>query len=193
MLPAIQLSEIERTNIKKKYAEDYEWLLVFYGFLAPLKGIETLLEVVAQTQAKLVLACDIRPEDAYHQALLARIDALQIRQRVWIMGFLPDRELALLLGSADAAVFPFREGAADWNTSIDGAVAQGVFVLTTVKGESGYNKDRHVYSAQIGAVEEMKAALQKYAGSRVNAKSADATWGEIAVTHRGIYQELISP
>ena len=190
MLPFVSVTEEERRGIKRKYAPDDAWLLVFYGFLAPLKGLETLLDLVAQTQSMLVLACDVRPEDAYHQTLLTRIDALQIGARVRIAGFLPDTELAMLLASADAAVFPFREGAADWNTSIDGAIAQGVFVLTTTKGESGYDIDRHIFYGQVGAVDEMKVALQQYAGSRVGGKSADAAWSDIAAAHKKIYKEL---
>lgn len=192
MLPAVQLSQSERTSIKERYAAVDECLLVFYGFLAPLKGIETLLELVARTRSRLVLASDIQTDDGYHQTILERLDSLQIRHRVHITGFMPDMELAMLLASADAAVFPFKDGAADWNTSIDGAVAQGVFVLTTTRGERRYDRDRNIFYAGVDSLDEMKVALQRYASSRVDIKPADVAWNEIATAHEKIYRKLMT-
>lgn len=193
ILPALHLSDTERASIRRQYVNKNEWVLVFYGFLAPLKGIESLLELVARTQSTLVLACDFRAEDSYHQKILARIDDLLIRDRVHIVGFVDDKNLAMLLGAADAAVFPFTEGAADWNTSIDGAVSQGVFVLTTTKSVSRYDQERNIFYAQISAVDEMQEVLRLYAGRKVNVKAADSAWEEIARAHEKIYRELLAP
>lgn len=193
MLPVIQLSEDERRIVRRRYtSDDAPWLLVFYGFVAPLKGLETLLDLVAQTGARLVLACDVRSEDVYHRTLLEKISSLKINSQVQITGFLPEKELAMLLSASDAAVFPFRDGAAEWNTSIDGAVAQGTFVLTTTKADSRYDKERHIFYAQVGSVPAMKAALEQYAGRRMSPRSSDAAWGRMADAHNNIYRELIA-
>lgn len=191
MLPAIDLSDAQRRETRSKYASDSELLLVTYGFVAPLKGLETLLEVVARTCSKLIMACDLRSEDPYQGSLLRRMERPDLQGRVEIAGFMPERELAVLLGAADAAVFPFTGGAAEWNTSVDGAIAQGTFVLTTTRGESVYRKEQHTFYAQVGAVEEMVMALQQYAGTRFGVKPANSTWDNVAKAHIAAYRELI--
>lgn len=191
MLPTVDLSEAERGAVKASYVQPGTWLLVFYGFVAPLKGLETLLDVVARTPSRLVLAADLLPDNGYHQSLRRLIDDLGIQDRVDILGFQPDQALATLLASADAAVFPFAEGAAAWNTSIDGAVAQGVFVLTTEQGEGRYDPKRHTYYAKSGRGGEMIQALREYVGSRAPTKPSTEAWREIAGAHRAVYRELL--
>lgn len=192
LLPTLNLSEAERRAVKARYVQPGTWLLVFYGFVAPLKGLETLFDLVARTQSRLILVADLLPDNPYHQSLRRLITDLGIEDRVDILGFQPDQAVAALLAAADAAVFPFAEGAAAWNTSIDGAVSQGVFVLTTEQGPGRYDPKRHTYYAKLGCVDEMIQALQDYAGSRVLPKSSSDSWREIADAHRAVYRELLS-
>lgn len=192
MLPAVVLSEKEQHSVRAKYVQSRTWMLVFYGFVAPLKGLETLLILVSKTSSRLVLAADLLPDNAYHQSLKRLICDLGIQDRVEVLGFQPELGLATLLAAADAAVFPFTEGAAAWNTSIDGAVTQGVFVLTTERGGRRYDPNRHTYYAKPGDVNEMIQALEQYAGSRVPAKPSLDVWGGIAAAHIAIYHEILS-
>ena len=51
ILPTVILRDDERSEIRRRYISDSEILLVYYGFVAPLKGIEVLLETIAKTNA----------------------------------------------------------------------------------------------------------------------------------------------
>lgn len=191
LLPVVRLTDDERSRRKAEFATASQWLIVFYGFVAPLKGLETLFDLVAKTPSRLILACDINEDDPYHLSLLRRLECLKIEDRVKVMGFLPDEQLAALIATADAVIFPFKEGAESWNTSVDGAVAQGVFVLTTTRGVCGYDKERHTFLARPGDVDLMIEAMRQYAGKTVQPTPADDKWDAIARAHMAIYRGLV--
>lgn len=188
LLPTVTLHEDERLKIRHRYVSDGETLLVYYGFVAPLKGIEVLFEIVNKTNARLLLACDFNSGNNYHRSLLDQITAMGIASRVIITGFLPDEQLSYLLAACDAVVLPFRDGARPCNSTVDGAVAQGVFVLTTAVADYGYNKNKNIYSAKPGNVEEMIAAIQRYAGCRIPCRPSTSEWRNIAEQHLNIYK-----
>ena len=190
MLPAVALSDDERSEIRGRFLFNCEPLLVYYGFVAPLKGLEVLLEAVSKTRARLIMACDLFPSDDYHKSLLDRVSALGIAARTTITGFLPDRALSEIMAAADAVVLPFRDGAQPCNTSIDGAVAQGTFVLTTSLLHSGYDHEKNIYWAKPGDVDEMIAALDKFAGLRSACVPSDSKWRDIAARHLKIYRQV---
>jgi glycosyltransferase involved in cell wall biosynthesis len=192
LLPTIRLNDEDRSRIRTEYVEANEFLLSFYGFVAPLKGIETLFEVVARTNSKLLMACDFQRDDEYHSALLKMMRSMGIESRVRILGFLHDEQLVEILTASDAAVFPFRDGAAPWNTSIDGATVQGVFVLTTSLLKSGYYSKKNIYYAKPGNSDEMIAAIQKYAGVRSPQRESNLEWKCIADRHTEVYRELLA-
>jgi glycosyltransferase involved in cell wall biosynthesis len=192
LLPTVTLHDDERLKIRHRYVSGGEVLLVYYGFVAPLKGIEVLLEIVAKTNARLLMACDFQPGDNYHRLLLNQITAMGIASCVTITGFLPDEQLAYILAACDAVVLPFRDGAKACNSTIDGAVAQGAFVLTTSLVYCGYNKDKNIYFAKPGNVEEMIAAIQRYAGCRIPYKPSTSEWHNIAKQHLNIYNQLVT-
>ncbi len=192
LLPTVILNDNERSEIRNQYASEGEVFLVYYGFMAPLKGIEVLLEIVAKINARLVMACDFHPYDNYHSSLLTRISKMGIASRITITGFLPDEQLSNILASCDAVVLPFRDGWQPCNSTIDGAVAQGSFVLTTSLADCGYNKDKNIYFAKPGNVEEMIASIQKHAGCRIPPKPSTSQWRNIAEQHLNIYNQLVT-
>ncbi len=191
LLPTAKLSDEQRLKFRQSYASENDVLLTYYGFVAPLKGIEALFEIVAKTNARLLMACDFLSDDDYHRSLLDNIAIMGIASRITIMGFLPEDQLASILASSDAVVLPFRDGAGAWNTSIDGAVAQGVFVLSTSVIVNGYNNERNIYFAKPGNVDEMIAAIQKYAGQHIACKQPILEWRNIAEQHLNVYKQLV--
>lgn len=192
LLPSVKLTEIQNAEIRRRYAPNGETLLVYYGFVAPLKGIESLFEVMLRmNNAKLVMIFDLRVEDSYHRSLLDKSMQMNIDSRILLTGFLPDEQLAAILAAADAVVLPFRNGGGSWNTSIDGAVSQGVFVLTTSLEKHGYDAEMNTCFVAPGDVDEMVSALQKYAGVHIQGKTATQKWHEIAQQHLNIYTQLV--
>jgi len=192
ILPTMTLHGDERSKIRQQYVTCEEKLLGYYGFVAPLKGIEVLLDIIAKTDSRLVMACDLQSNDEYHRSLLNRIESMGIGSRITIAGFLPGEQLATLLAAADAVVLPFRDGAKDCNTSIDGAVAQGTFVLTTSVMHSGYNNEKNIYYAMPGNVDEMITAIEKYSGHRNPCMQPRAQWRNIAEQHLKIYTQVVT-
>jgi glycosyltransferase involved in cell wall biosynthesis len=192
LLPTANLTKIQRSEIRQEFVSNDETLLVFYGFMAPLKGVETLFEVmVNMPNAKLVMVFDLCRDNSYHQSLLKKIEQMNIGTRISIIGYLPDTKLAEIMAAADAVVLPFRDGGGDWNTSIDSAVSQGVFVLTTSLERRGYDSSMNTFFVAPGEVNEMVSALQHYAGTHIQCETADEKWGEIAKRHVTIYRDLI--
>jgi len=192
LLPTVAQSEEHRLEIRKKYITKGRVLLVFYGFLAPLKGIEALFEIVARTNYHLLLACDFNKADEYHNFLLDKIKSLGISSKINIIGFLPDEELSSVLSASDVAIFPFRNGFQAFNTSVDGAIAHGLFVLTTSTMKNGYDVLKNIYFAKVGDIDEMILAIQKYSKIRNPIMSSADTWDVIVDKHIEIYKEKIS-
>jgi len=189
LLPGVTLTEARQKVIRQRYVLEGELLLVYYGFVAPLKGLESLLEVTARmANVRLVLACDLNPADDYQQSLLDKIGESGIASRVVRAGFMPDTELAETMAAADAVVLPFRDGGGYWNTSIDGAIAQGVFVLTTSVEKQGYEADTNVFCVRPGDVDGMVAALKTHAGVHIKTDSSQSKWAEIARQHLDVYK-----
>jgi len=86
--------------------------------------------------------------------------------------------------------FPFIHGAEIWNTSIQAAVAQGTFVLTTSKEKHGYDEQANIYYAVPGNYEEMRIALDKHIGRR-NPNPPRYDWEEIASAHLDLYKNIL--
>lgn len=191
LLPTANLTKIQRDEIRQEFVPNGEIFLVYYGFVAPLKGVEALFEVMSMmNNAKLVMVFELRLDDGYHRSLLDKLSQMNMYSRVLMPGFLPDEQLAAIMAAADAVVLPFKEGVGDWNTSIDGALSQGVFVLTTSLEKHGYDPDKNMCYVAPGDVNGMVSALQKYAGNHVNGKSSTCKWNEIAQHHIEVYRHL---
>jgi glycosyltransferase involved in cell wall biosynthesis len=191
LLPKITLSEENRLIVRNKYISDSECLISYYGFVAPLKGIEVLFEIVSKLNARLLMICDMQESDPYQKKLLDMIKSFGIEGRVTNVGFLPEYQLASMLSASDAVVLPFRDGAGAWNTTIGGAVAQGVFVLTTSYDINGYNEFSNVYYARPGNVDEMVMSIKKYYGKRSCFNKTETEWQNIAMEHIEIYKKLV--
>ena len=191
-LPTVLLTEEERSIVRHKFVYEHETLLVFYGFVSPLKGIEVLFEIVTKTNAKLLMVCDLNPNDIYHKSLLDQLASLHIAPRIQVIEFQPDDQISTILAIADAVVLPFRDGARDNNASINGATAQGTFVMTTSLVHSGYKKDKNIYFAKPGNVDEMVISVEKYSGHRNPAVQTEFEWSSIAAQHIEIYQQVLN-
>ncbi len=191
LLPISTMCDQEKAAIRRGYISDKGTILVYFGFVAPLKGIEILLEIVARTRMSLLMVCDLDQSDAYHRSLLNKIIDLGIVDRVKNIGFVDNLELSRIVSAADAVVLPFRDGAQYWNTSIDGAVAQGTFVVTTSLVSRGYDPQRNIFYTRAGDVDTMITALNSYAGVRIPVTDTSAHWRLIAEKHLKIYTDVL--
>ncbi|MBI2941048.1 MAG: glycosyltransferase [Chloroflexi bacterium] len=122
-------------------------VLLFFGFVHPVKGIETLLAAFAAVQTRRpdarlwvvggVESLALRGEEARaYQARLFRLATeLGIDGHVEWTGHLPDQEVSRRLFAADLCVLPFRRGATLKSGSLRAAFAHGCPVVTTRSAE----------------------------------------------------------
>jgi len=125
-----------------------EFLIAYYGYLGPGKGIETLFEalhLIAQHQKKIrlvavggsneiVLKEVNRPH--YVQELQDLSERLGIADRITWTGYYPtdSDQASLYLRGADVCVLPFDAGVYLNNSSFTAAAAHGLPIITT-RGE----------------------------------------------------------
>lgn len=105
--------------------------LLFFGFVRPYKGVDVLLEALAQVPGvRLTIVGEIWGSDKPYTEL---IDRLKLQDRVTIhRGYAPADELGTFINQADAVVLPYREGTASWNVNL--AHAYGTPVIATTVG-----------------------------------------------------------
>ena len=182
-----------RERIRAKYLDGQRRLIVFFGFLYPHKGVEQLFEISNPATDRIVIAGEMNIVPDYGAEIMKKVSSPPWQGKVTLAGFLPPTDIGELLASADAVVFPYRNGGGEWNTSIHGALLNRAFVLHTSVHPSGYDPKRNTYSARIDDIEEMRAALERYAGTR-RGDDPDldcADWQSIAQAHETVYKDLV--
>jgi glycosyltransferase involved in cell wall biosynthesis len=193
MIPIIFLSEDERIIVKKKYLKGQKRLVVFFGFIYPHKGVELLYKIADPNVDQIVIAGEIKEEGNRFDTFGKIKSNGAWNGKVSIVGFLPATDLAELLAIADAVILPFRNGGGEWNSSIHGALSNGGFVITTSLTRNGYDKNHNIYFAKPNDIQEMRHALNTYAGIRRKLMvdfDADE-WKAIAEKHHFLYKRLL--
>jgi len=189
-IPRAMLADAHRSSIRDRISGNSISLLAFFGFVYPHKGVEHLFQIAAPERHHIVLIGDLNPSDPYHRKIFDLIHGERWAGHATVTGFLPEKEVGEMLCAADAAVFPFTHGAEIWNTSIQAAVAQGTFVLTTSKKKQGYDEQANIYYAAPGNYEEMRIALDRHIGRR-NPNPPRYDWEEIASAHLDLYKKIL--
>jgi hypothetical protein len=192
-IPVTVWSEDDRRALRARLAPGGETIVAYFGFAYRAKGVEQLFEIADPARHRLILICDLSADDPYQRGLLERAAAADWAGRVTVTGFLGAGEAGRMLAAADAAVFPFREGGGDWNTTLQGAAAQGTFVLTTSREPRGFDAASNTYFARVDDVPEMRQALRTHEGRRAahDQAAAPASWNSIAQAHLELYAEVL--
>lgn len=193
-IPRTSLDDTAKKTLKKTYLNNQKRLIVFFGFIYPQKGVELLFEIANPASDHIVIAGQIDEQEDYSNEIIRRASVDSWLGRVTITGFLPAQDVAELLSVADAVILPFRNGGGEWNTSIHGAVLNGAFVITTSLTKVGYDKKNNIYFSKIDNIDEMKLALNIYAGMRreYDAGIDMGEWWKIADKHRSLYENILS-
>ncbi len=111
-------------------------LLAYFGLISRSKGLDTLLDALAQLPARFRLVviggAATAPEDrAYADAVRRQIERLGLEQRVTFTGHCAEADVSAHLLAADIAALPFADGASFRRGSLLAALAHGVSVVTT--------------------------------------------------------------
>ena len=189
-IPAIRLSLSKKNIVRKKYISGQKRLIVYFGFIFPHKGVENLFKIANSETDQIIIVADFDPKIDYHRSIKSLI-VRKWKGKVSIIDYMEAIDLGALLSSADAIVLPYKDGGGIWNTSIHAAVSSGSFLLTTSLIENGFNKNLNTYYAKVNDINEMKIALNKYAGTlNINKNvSASVSWNEISKQHLIVYNK----
>ena len=192
-IPRVELGDLEKETLKKQYLKKQKRLVVFFGFVYPYKGVELLFEIADPASDQIVIAGEIEEKGDYSGKIMKHATAESWIGKVTITGFLPAADVAALLTVADAVILPFRSGGGAWNTSMQAAVLNGAFVITTSLTQNGYDPKRNVYFAKVDDIQEMRTALAIYAGIRrgYDADIDRDEWRPIADRHRSLYESIL--
>ncbi|MGH8715578.1 MAG: glycosyltransferase [Burkholderiales bacterium] len=188
-IPAAKLSDVERLAIRERYLSSEKRLIAFFGFIYPHKQVELLFEIADPATDHIVLIGDLDMNDPYQKSLMEKTERAPWKNHVSITGFLSPMEAAQLLSAADAVALPFQGGGGLWNTSLHAAAMQGTFVLTTSSERQSYDSTENIYYAKPGDVEQMRSALQNYAGRKIDLPQLP-DWDFISKAHVQLYSFL---
>src|SRR5579862_7061287 len=128
------LSARRRGREALRLQED-EVAIIYYGFLYPLKGVETLIRAFSQLPGNTRLLMVGGTEDsAYDRSLRELSEKAGRADRILWLGHCDDEKSSLYLYSADICALPFNVGVRLNNSSFAAAATHGLAIVTT-RGE----------------------------------------------------------
>ncbi|MGH7702670.1 MAG: glycosyltransferase [Gemmatimonadales bacterium] len=189
-IPKVVLSPAERAEIRARYVPAGKSLVSFFGFFYEHKGIDDLIEAVDPEKHHLLLVGSPQPGDPYQAKLLERLSQRPLSTFISLAGYLPGEDAARVLAASDAVALPYRRGGGSWNTSIQAAVLQGTFTLSTSFEEHGYDPWKNIYYARPGDVADLREGLAAHIGTRNLGENEDnlpPTWENVVERHLAFY------
>ena len=144
----VDVAPVSRDEARDEARSRHGWppdaeVLAYFGFLHPVKGIETLLKAHAELLqsrpgARLLLIGGVESlalcaEEAawYRNKLQALVKELGLEGRVEMTGYLSEEDASRLLSGADVGVLPFNEGVTLKSGALLTLFAHGLPVVAT--------------------------------------------------------------
>ncbi|HOG46589.1 MAG TPA: glycosyltransferase family 4 protein [Anaerolineae bacterium] len=187
-------------------------VIVYFGFVHPVKGLETLLRafrrvVDAEPRARLLLSggtqsLALHSDDAerYSKKLKALLRELGLDDAVRLTGYQPEAIISQHLAGADLGVLPFNDGVTAKSGSLLAMWAHGLPVVATRPAVVPPELERAAWLVPGRNAEALAASLLQLlgdAGARqvLAARSREAAagfdWPSIAERHLAIYRRLL--
>lgn len=210
----IEVAPINRDLAQQMLRKNCRWsdgsvVIAFFGFLHPVKGLETLLpafkQVVAlQPQARLLLvggveSLALRAEDAklYWDKLHALVAELDLLHLVHLTGYMSAETASHYLSGVDIGVLPFNHGVTLKSGSLMALLAHGLPVVAT-QLTSLPNRcpvrlvpPRDISALATGLMELVNnPAMRVQLGEAGCAFIQDFSWQDIGRSHRSVYENL---
>jgi glycosyltransferase involved in cell wall biosynthesis len=206
-----------RARVRRRFGlPDTAFLLVFFGFVHPVKGVRYVLEALPELRADrpdlhLVVVggftSQALPEaeaTAFRAELVELADRYGVGDGVTLTGYLPDPEVSALLHAADAAVLPFTAGVTGKSGALLAALGHGVPTAVTVPDDPDPDlRDgetvavipaRRDAAAVAGTLHRLlsdgtlRARLSRGGRELVAARS----WPRVAEAHREVYRRVLA-
>ncbi len=127
LAPNVEVYPIDRQTARAQLRQVFHWqedapVIAFFGFIHPVKGLETLLRAFAQLnnhipQARLLMiggtnTLSLQPDDAkqYFASLENLVAKLGLSGKAVFTGYLPNELASHYLQGSDVGVLPFNHG-----------------------------------------------------------------------------------
>jgi len=187
-------------------------VLVFFGFVHPVKGVRYLLDALAALTAdhprlRLVVAGGFTSQalptaqaEAFRRELAQHARAVGVADRVLFTGHLPAAEVSRILLGADACVLPFTAGVTGRSGALAAALAHGVPTVVTAANppDPDLADGRTVVLARgvrdpaplAAGIHRLlaDANLRAAVGDGGRALVAERHWPAVAAAHLRLYQ-----
>ncbi len=203
---------------RRRLREDFDWpagaqVVAFFGFVHPVKGLETLFRAFRQVQAnrpqaRLLVAggyesLSLPGEEAedYMDSLLRLLSELGISDQVAFSGFIPDHTASLYLQGADVGVLPFNHGVNLKSGSLLALLEHGLPTIVTRHDppEPLLEEQKVACLMEPKAPDELASALDRLLSDPVARESyshaaqdfaQQFSWQRILDDHEALYRGL---
>lgn len=213
----VDLTPIEQSTARQKLRQICNWelntiVIVFFGFLHPVKGLETLLNafqkvLTTSPQARLLLvggveSLALRAQGAkrYWDKLHALARELNLGNKVYFTGYLDAETASEYLTGADIGVLPFNHGLTMKSGSLLTLLAHGLPVIGTqhnIPLPDGI-RVKLVPPRNVEALTDALCQLLKNPDQRSRIAEAGCafveqfSWSSIGRSHLKIYQQFLT-
>lgn len=214
----VDVAPIGRAEARAALRARFGWpedagVVAYFGFLHPVKGLETLFEafrrvVEGRPGARLLLVGGVESlalvggeAERYREKLHALLRRYGLEDTVSMTGFLPDEEASRLLSGADVGVLPFNHGVTLKSGSLLALFAHGLPVVATrpespepdLSGDLVRLVGRKDAPGLAGALLDLLSdgAERARLAGRGRAYVRDLTWPAIAERHLGVYGSVL--
>ncbi len=215
----VDVVPVERAEARAEVRSRYGWppeapVIAYFGFLHPVKGLETLLEAFAEVlkdrpQARLLLiggveSLALHEEEAawYWNKLRALVMELGLDGVVEMTGYIPGEEASRLLSGADVGVLPFNHGVNLKSGALLTLFAHGLPVVATrsdppepelADGQLARLVERRdasgLASAILGLLDD--AQERAWLGEAGCVYTRDLSWSAIAKRNLEVYEAVL--
>ena len=186
-------------------------VVVYFGFLHPVKGLETLLAAFGQVLARepaarlLIvggaesLALHGEEAERYTRRLKGMVQEMGLGPTVRLTGYLPDESVSRCLAGADLGVLPFNGGLTMKSGSLLAMWSHGLPVVGTRPAQPPPELEHTAWLVPARNADALAAALLKLLGDeatrgvladRARRVATGFDWGAIADRHVEIYEAV---
>ena len=172
---------------------DHDLVVGTWGFMRPDKGIDVLLDafgmVAAARTSRLVFAGDPGPDAGFVEHVKKCVRGSPHAGSVMFTGWQTEEDLSATLLSLDVCALPFEDGLAANRTTYHGAVAHGLYVVTTSEERVGYDPDSNTTFVSPGdAAGLARAILEARSHPRRAPHDVADGWRDVAHAHVASYR-----
>ncbi|MGV0023374.1 glycosyltransferase [Phormidesmis priestleyi] len=211
----VEVAKIDYSVARQKLLQTCQWtddskIVAFFGFLHPVKGLETLLPafkkvLITQPGARLVLiggveSLALRGEEAqnYWQQLENTIADLDLKKQVHMTGYLNADTASHYLTASDIGILPFNHGVTLKSGSLLALMAHQLPVIATCVDSSDLQFVRAIAPRNVDQLADELTNLLCDPKLRDQLSlsgyqfSQQFDWSSIADSHLKVYQSVLS-